>query len=109
ALGDDFPGLQRHKLAELMFQFTQRVTEAANRLAAHRSGCDAPFQKGFVRERDRFAVIVVGGGVHAAEPLPVDRRNFVNPSAAAAPLAIEHASVYVRETKFIEERLHSVM
>src|SRR5580765_1335070 len=106
ALSDDFASFQRHKLAELMFELTQRVAEATNRLAAHRPGCDAPFQKGFVCARNRFAVIVVGSGANASEPPPVDRRNFVNHRATAAPFAIEHASVVVGETQFFQRCFH---
>jgi hypothetical protein len=43
AFGDDFPGLERHELAELVFQFTQRVAKATNSLAADRSRRCAPF------------------------------------------------------------------
>ena len=89
-----------------MFQFTQRVAEAANRLAAHRSGCDAPFQKGLMRAIDRFLVIVGGSGADAGESPPVDGRNFVKRRAAAAPFAIEHAGVVVGETQFFQRCFH---
>src|SRR4029077_4143222 len=89
-----------------MFQFTQRVAEAANRLAAHRAGCDAPFEKGFVRTRNRFVVIVVGSGTNAGESPTVDRRNFVNHRAAAATFTIEHAGVAVCETQLFQRCFH---
>src|SRR5207244_10205809 len=106
-LGDDLSSLERYELAEIVFQFAQRVAEAANGLAAHRSGCDAPFQKGFVRARNRFVVIVVGSGLDAGESPPVDGRNFVDLRAAAAPFAIEYPGVVVAKPEFIENRLHN--
>ena len=57
AFGDDFPGLERHQLAELMFQFAQRIAQAANSFTAHRSRRDTPLQKRFLRARDRSIVI----------------------------------------------------
>ena len=59
AFSDDFSRLEGHELAELMFQFAQRVTQTANRLAAHRRRCHAPFRKRFLRARDCLVVIVV--------------------------------------------------
>ena len=55
-----------------------------------------------MRARNCLVVIVVGSGADAGEPSPVDRRNFVDLGAAAAPFAIEHARVVVSETQFFE-------
>ena len=89
-----------------MFQFAQRIAEAANRVAAHRSGCDAPFQERFVRTRNCFVVIVIGSSADAGEPAAVDRRNFVDRRAAAAPFAIENARVVVGETQSFQRCFH---
>jgi hypothetical protein len=43
AFGNDLSGLERHELTELAFQFTQRVAEATNSLAAHRPRRCSPF------------------------------------------------------------------
>src|SRR4029077_8223000 len=84
----------------------QRVAEAPNRLAAHRSGGDAPFQKGFVRARNCSVVIVGGSGPDAGESPPVDRRNLVKHRTTAVPFAIENTDVVVGETQFFERCFH---
>src|SRR6516225_12121224 len=89
-----------------MFKFTQRIAQTADCFAAHWSGCDAPLHKSFMRTRNRFVVIVVRSGTDAGKPPPVDRRNFLNCNATAAPFAIEHAGVVVGETKFFERCFH---
>src|SRR5262245_14191511 len=89
-----------------MFQFTQRVAEATHRVAAHRSGCDAPFQKSFVRTRNRFIVIVVASRPDACQSASINRRNLVDLRATTAPFAIEHAGVVVGETEFFERCFH---
>src|SRR5258707_11936703 len=68
-----------------MFQFTQCIAEAANGLAAHRSGCDAPFHKGFVRARNCFLVIVARSDAAPGELATLGLRIFVK-LPGAAPL-----------------------
>ena len=53
ALSDDFSRLDRDQLPEFVLEFAQRVTKLT-----HRSGRNTPFQKRFLRARDRLVVIV---------------------------------------------------
>ena len=53
AFRDNFAGLERNELTEIVLEIAQRVTETANGIAANRSGRDAPFQKCFMRATDR--------------------------------------------------------
>src|SRR5262249_18235756 len=75
---------------------------------AYRSRCDAPFQKGFARARKRFLVIVGRSGADTGDSAPIDRRNFLNRRAAAAPFAIKDAGVVVGETQFFERCFHVI-
>ena len=44
AFGDDLSGLQGYELAELVFQFAQRIAKATNSLAAHGPGVARHFR-----------------------------------------------------------------
>src|SRR5205823_9196715 len=58
AFSDDLAGLEGDELAELVFRFAQRIAKPAYRVAAHRSRRRAPFQKSFLRARNRLVIIV---------------------------------------------------
>src|SRR6478672_8369351 len=62
-----------------------------------------------MRTRNCFVVIIIGSGADARESAAVDRRNFVDRRPAAAPFAIEHASVVVRETQSFQRCFHVSM
>ena len=97
ALRDNFPGLERDELPEIIFVFAQGVAELANGFAANRPGRDAPFLERFVRASDRLVVIVSRSSANAGQHLAIDRRNLFDGGTAAAPFAGKDAIVFVQQ------------
>src|SRR5438477_6777380 len=108
AFGDNFSGLERDELAELVFHFAQCVAKTANSVTAHRTRSGTPFQERFLSTRNRLVVIIIRCGTHTCDSPPVNRRNLVDLCSVTAPFAIEDAIVYVSEAKLFENRLHNL-
>src|SRR5438105_8872744 len=106
AFGDNFSGLERNELTKLVFQFAERVSQTANSVAANGPGSLSPFLKSFLRARNRRFVIVVRRRANAGELCSINRRDLVDLRAAAAPLAVEDAGIFLAEREFFEHRLH---
>src|SRR5262249_17019180 len=94
------------QLPKLMFEFPQGVTQTTNCVSPNWARRYAPFQKCFLRARDRFVVIVVGSRADAGQSSPVDRRNLFDLRAAPAPFAVKNAGVFVREPQFFQNCFH---
>src|SRR5437763_2964338 len=108
AFGDNFSGLERDELAELVFQFAQCVAKTANSVAAHRTRSRAPFQERVLSTRNRLVVIVIRCGTHTCDSPSINRRNLVDLCSATAPFAIEDTIVYVGKTELFESRFHKI-
>src|SRR5256884_8650145 len=108
AFGDNFSGLERDELAELVFQVAQCVAKTANSVTAHRTRSRTPFQERFLSTRNRLVVIIIRCGTHTCDSPPINRRNLVDLRSATAPFAIEDAFVNVSKTELFENRLHNL-
>src|SRR6266480_1198134 len=108
AFGDNFSGLERDELAELVFQVAQCVAKTANSVAAHRTRSRTPFQERFLSTRNRLVVIIIRCGTHTCDSPPINRRNLVDLRSATAPFAIEDAFVNFSKTELFENRLHNL-
>src|SRR4029077_12670071 len=102
AFGDDFPGLERDELAELMFQLAQRVSQTPNSVATDGPRSFSPFLERFLRARDRFFVIFVRRSANAGKFFSVDRRDLVDLCATPGPFAVEYSCVVLAQREFLE-------
>ena len=103
AFGDDFAGLERDELAEIVTSASRkRVAELADGFAAHRAGRDAPFLETLpARARSPCRNPPPRRCGHCASNLPSIGENFSMIGAAAAPFAAKDAVVFVGEAEFL--------
>src|SRR5437016_14673660 len=87
-----------------MFRVTQRVAQTSNCFSAHRSRCEAPFQKCFLRARDCLFIIPIGCGANAGQAPAINWRDLVDLRTAATPFSAENARIFVGDAERSEER-----
>src|SRR3984893_11460252 len=92
-----------------MFRVAQRVAQTSNCFPADRSGCDAPFQKCFLRARDCLFKILFGCGVNAGQAPAINGRDLVDLRTAATPFTAKGARIFVGDAELLENRLHDYL
>ena len=93
---------------QIGLRLAQRVAELADGFAANRAGRGAPFQKCFLRARDRRVRNPRRTqSERCASNFPSIGEIFSIDRAAAAPFAVKDAGVFLSETEFLEDCLHT--
>ena len=102
AFSDDLAGFERDQLPEFVLELAKGVAQTSNGIAANRTRRLPPFLERLLRARNSLLIIIVSGGVNAADLFPVDRRDFLNFVPATAPLAVKNSWVILAEREFFE-------